>query len=53
VLLLEPRHAESLRAAGLRYLGLGGAQALAYVEDDVLRTARLISRLGETSAPAR
>jgi tripartite-type tricarboxylate transporter receptor subunit TctC len=49
VLLLERRHAEGLRAAGLRYRGIGGAAALAFVEDEVLRTARLISRLGEKS----
>ena len=47
VLLHEPRHAESLRAAGLRFRGIGGAAALAFVEDEVVRTARLISRLGE------
>lgn len=52
VLLLEPRHAESLRAAGLRFRGIGAGHALAFVEDEVLRTARLISRLGETTAPA-
>lgn len=52
VLLMEPRHAESLRAAGLRFRGIGGAKALAFVEDEVLRTARLISRLGETTTPA-
>ena len=50
VLLLEPRHADALRAAGLRFLGIGGAAAVAFVDDEVLRTARQISRLGETSS---
>ena len=52
-LLLDRRHAESLRAAGLRYRGIGATDALAFVEDEVLRTARLISRFGETTSPAR
>ncbi len=45
-MLLEPRHAQALRAAGLSYLGLNGAKAKGYVEDETLRTARLIARMG-------
>ena len=51
VLLLEPRHADALRAAGLSFIGIGGAAALAFVEDEVLRTARQVARLGETALP--
>lgn len=53
LLLLDRRHTESLRVAGLRVLGIGGARAVDFVEDDLLRTAKLISRLGETTAPVR
>lgn len=45
VLLTEPRHAESMRAAGLSFIGLSGAGTRAYVEAEFLRTARLIARL--------
>ena len=46
VMTLEPRHAQALRAAGLSYTGLNGPKAKAYVEDEIVRTARLIARLG-------
>lgn len=50
VMMLEPRHAQALRATGLNYAGLNGSKAKAYVEDEIVRTARLIARLGgETS----
>lgn len=50
VLVLNPRHAEALRATGLTYAGLSGARAKAYVEDEIIRTARLIGRMrGEIS----
>ena len=52
VLLVDPRFAASLRAAQLEVLGIGGDAALAFVEDEVLRVARLISRFGESPAPA-
>jgi tripartite-type tricarboxylate transporter receptor subunit TctC len=46
VMMLEPRHAQALRATGLSYVGLNGPKARAYVEDEIVRTARLIARLG-------
>jgi tripartite-type tricarboxylate transporter receptor subunit TctC len=46
VMMLEPRHAQALRAAGLSYAGLNGPKAKAYVEDEIVRTAGLIARLG-------
>ena len=50
VLVLEPRYAQALRATGLAYVGLSGAPAKAYVEDEIVRTARLIGRMrGEIS----
>jgi len=50
VLVLEPRHAEALRATGLTYAGLSGARAKEYIEDEIVRTARLIGRMrGEIS----
>ena len=47
VLLSEPRHADSMRAAGLTFLGLSGAGTRAFVEADFLRSAKLIARLNE------
>lgn len=50
VLVLEPRHAQALRTTGLAYMGLSGARAKAYVEDEIVRTAKLIGRMrGEIS----
>lgn len=50
VLVLEPKHAQALRATGLAYIGLSGARAKVYVEDEIVRTARLIGRMrGEIS----
>ncbi len=46
VMMLEPRHAQALRATGLNYVGLSGPKAKAYVEDEIVRTAGLIARLG-------
>jgi tripartite-type tricarboxylate transporter receptor subunit TctC len=46
VMMLEPRHAQALRATGLTYAGLNGLKAKAYVDDEIVRTARLIARLG-------
>jgi tripartite-type tricarboxylate transporter receptor subunit TctC len=47
VLLSEPRHADSMRAAGLTFIGLSGAGTRAFVEADFLRSAKLIARLNE------
>ena len=47
VLLSEPRHAQSMRAAGLSYMGLSGLGTRAFVEADFLRSAKLIARLNE------
>lgn len=47
VLQAEPRHAESMRALGLTFLGLSGRAAKSYFEDDFLRSARLIARLND------
>jgi len=47
VLLLEPRHAENLRKEGVTLIGHTGQKARAFVEDEMLRTARLIARLSE------
>ncbi len=46
VMMLEPRHAQALRATGLNFLGLNGPKARSYVEAEIVRTARLIARLG-------
>ena len=46
VMMLEPRHAQALRATGLDYVGLNGAKAKSYVEAEIVRTARLMARLG-------
>lgn len=47
VLLAEPRYAEAMRAAGLTVLGLSGRGAIAYVEGEFLRDAKLIAALNE------
>lgn len=47
VLMGQPKHAEGLRAIGLSFLGLSGQGARAYIEDDILRQARLIARLND------
>jgi len=50
VMLLEPRHAQALRASGLMFLGLAGTKAQTYVDDEIVRTAKLMARLsGEGS----
>lgn len=45
VLVLEPRHVEGMQSEGLAVIGVTGARARAFVEDDIVRTARLIARL--------
>ncbi|MET0442654.1 MAG: tripartite tricarboxylate transporter substrate binding protein [Casimicrobiaceae bacterium] len=45
VLLSEPAHANSLRAAGLNFLGLSGRGTRAYIENEFLRNAQLIAAL--------
>jgi tripartite-type tricarboxylate transporter receptor subunit TctC len=47
VLLSEPRYADSMRAAGLDYMGLSGSGTRAFVENEFLRSAKLIARLNE------
>jgi tripartite-type tricarboxylate transporter receptor subunit TctC len=47
VLLAEPRHVESMRALGLTFLGLSGRAAKAYIEEDFIRSAKLIARLND------
>jgi tripartite-type tricarboxylate transporter receptor subunit TctC len=47
VLLSEPRHADSMRAAGLSFMGLSGSGTRAFVEAEFLRSAKLIARLSE------
>ena len=47
VLLSEPRHADSMRAAGLTFMGLSGSGTRAFVEAEFVRSARLIARLNE------
>lgn len=47
VLVSDPRHADAIRAAGLTFLGLSGRGAIAYVEADFLRNAKLIAALNE------
>ncbi|MEO8506203.1 MAG: tripartite tricarboxylate transporter substrate binding protein [Betaproteobacteria bacterium] len=47
VLFAEPRHADTMRAAGLTYLGLSGRGTRAFVEEEFLRSARLIAKLND------
>ena len=47
VLLTEPRYADGLRAQGLTFLGLSGRAAKSYIEDDILRHARLLARYND------
>lgn len=47
VLFAEPRFADGMRASGLRFLGLSGAETRAFVEADFLRNAKLIAKLSE------
>jgi len=47
VLLSEPRHADSMRAAGLSFMGLSGAGTRAFVEAEFLRSAKLIARFND------
>jgi tripartite-type tricarboxylate transporter receptor subunit TctC len=47
VLFAEPRHAETLRAAGLAHMGLSGLGTKAFVEAEILRNAKLIARLND------
>lgn len=45
VLLAEPRHAQVMRAAGMSYMGLSGAGTKSFVENEFLRSAKLIAKL--------
>ena len=47
VLLSEPRYADSMRAAGLTFMGLSGAGTRVYVEAEFLRNAKLIAKLND------
>lgn len=53
VLLLDPQHAADLRLAGMTFLGLAGSAADAYVEADIVRSAKLIARLSVEREPRR
>jgi len=47
VLINEPRHADSMRAAGLSFMGLSGSGTRVFVEAEILRSAKLIARLND------
>lgn len=47
VLLAEPRHVESLRAAGLTFMGLSGRGTIDFLENEFLRNAKLIGLLND------
>lgn len=47
VLVSDPRYADTMRGAGLSFMGLSGAGTRAYVDDEFLRNARLIARLND------
>jgi tripartite-type tricarboxylate transporter receptor subunit TctC len=47
VLLSEARYADSMREAGLTFMGLSGAGTRAYVESEFLRNAKLIAQLND------
>jgi tripartite-type tricarboxylate transporter receptor subunit TctC len=49
VLLDDSARVGELRAAGLTYLGASGREMTAFVESDILRTAKLIARFGDES----
>ena len=46
VMLLGSRYEQALRSTGMAYLGLNGAKARTFVDDEIVRTAKLIARLG-------
>lgn len=46
VLFSQSQHADSLRASGLTFMGLSGAKTREFVENDFLRNAGLIAKLG-------
>ncbi|MCC7326145.1 MAG: tripartite tricarboxylate transporter substrate binding protein [Burkholderiales bacterium] len=52
VLFGQTRHADSLRAAGLAFIGLSGAKTREFVENDFLRNAALIAKL-RVEGPSR
>ena len=47
VLLSEPSYAESLRAAGLTFMGLSGRGTKAFLEAEFLRNAKVIAKLND------
>jgi tripartite-type tricarboxylate transporter receptor subunit TctC len=47
VLLSDPRYADSMRAAGLAYMGLSGSGTRVFVEAEFLRHAKLIAKLND------
>jgi tripartite-type tricarboxylate transporter receptor subunit TctC len=47
VLMNAPQHAGRMRAAGMSFMGLSGREALAFLESDILRSARLIATLNQ------
>jgi len=47
VLVSEARYADSLRAAGLSFMGLSGSGTRTFVDNEFLRIARLIARLND------
>lgn len=46
VLFAQQQHADSLRATGLTFIGLSGGKTREFVEDEFLRSASLIAKLG-------
>jgi tripartite-type tricarboxylate transporter receptor subunit TctC len=47
VLLYEPVHANQMRAAGLKFLGLSGRGTRTYIENEFLRNAQIIATLND------
>lgn len=47
VLLSDPRYAETMRSAGLSFMGISGAGTRAFIENEFLRIAKLIARLND------
>ena len=46
-MLADPRHADSMRVAGMSFIGLSGRGTLAFLDNEILRNAKLISVLNQ------